>query len=66
MLMGVDGANEETDNALQTQEYYEGRITQSDNVMISEPADFSFVPAKFDLNYTEHDDDAETIKFTHS
>lgn len=49
MLMGAGGANEETDNALPTQEYYEGRITQSDNVMISEPADFSFVPAKFDL-----------------
>ena len=66
MLMGADGAIEETHNALPAQEYYEGRITQSDNVLISEPADLRFVPAKFDLAQTEHDDDADTIKFTHS
>ena len=49
MLIGMGDADGEAGNGLPTQEYYEGRITQSDNVMISEQADFSFVPAKFDL-----------------
>ena len=71
MLMGVGGAEgmgAGMDNALPTHEYYEGRVTQSDNIMYSEPAEYEQFSQshKFDLANTENDDDAETIKFVHS